>query len=177
MKFSTKDCTLIGLFAALTAILSQLSIPIGEVPITLQTFAVMLPVYILGKKNGMFAQIVFILIGAVGIPVFANFRGGLNVLVGPTGGYLISFPIIAFVTGYLIEKRKTPSKPYLFLCGIIGLIICYAMGTVQLAFVLNLSFKKALYIGVIPFVIFDLIKIALAVIVGSSIKQKLKYVH
>ena len=96
----TKDLTIIALMAAVTVIMAQIAIPMpAGVPMTLQTLAVTLAGVILGAKRGAISMLIYLLLGAVGLPVFSGFRGGLAMLVGPTGGFLISFPIMAFIIG------------------------------------------------------------------------------
>ena len=101
MKLNLKEINLIAVFTAVTAILAQISIPIpiSPVPVTLSIFGVLLSSLILGRKCGTISQIVYILLGAAGVPVFAGLRGGLSVLLSPTGGYIVSYPIIALVIG------------------------------------------------------------------------------
>ncbi|KUK16848.1 biotin transporter BioY, partial [Thermococcus sibiricus] len=101
-----REITYAALFAALTAVGAQIAIPLGTVPITLQVLFVLLSGLILGAKLGFLSQIVYLFMGAIGLPVFANFSGGLAYIYGPTGGYLISFPLAAFLAGLVSEKRK-----------------------------------------------------------------------
>jgi biotin transport system substrate-specific component len=175
MKLNLKDVITVGIFAALTAILSQLSFksPFSPVSITLQTFAVFLTAAILGSRNGTLAQIVYILLGISGVPVFANFRGGLDVILGPSGGYIISFPIIVLITGLFIEKKPGIQVKGMALLMTAGTAILYAAGTAWLAAVLKVSLHKALWLGVIPFIPFDIVKIAAAAVIGSRVRKAL----
>ncbi len=173
MKLSIKEIILSGLFAALTAIGAQIAIPTPLVPITLQTLFVHLSGIILGKKCGALSQIILLLLGAIGLPVFSQFRGGLHMLVGPTGGYLISFPIVAFITGLLLEHKSEFKIFHAVGVSIIGLVICYAIGTIQLALAAGLDFTKALSLGVLPFIPFDIIKLVFASIIGIHVKKVL----
>lgn len=173
MKFTLKEITLSSLFAALTAIGAQIAVPTPFVPITLETFFVHLAGIVLGKKCGAISQIVLLLLGAVGLPVFSQFRGGLHVILGPTGGYLLSFPIIAYLTGLLLESKPHVKKLHIFFISVLGLIICYTMGTIQLSIVAKLNFVKAIFAGVIPFIPFDIVKLLLATIIGYHVRNSL----
>ena len=125
--FSTKNLVLVPMFTAILAILSQISFMLpGGVPLTFQTFAIILCGTILGSKLSLVAIIVYLLLGMVGIPVFSNFQGGLHVLLGPTGGYLIGFIPMVFLTGLGKHKKYT----YSFLCSFLGLVICHVIGLV-----------------------------------------------
>ena len=99
-NFKTLDLCMIGVVTAVIVIMAQISIPMPlGVPMTMQTFAITLAGIILGSKKGAVASLIYVLLGAVGVPVFANFSGGYQLLVGPTGGFIISFPIMAFIIG------------------------------------------------------------------------------
>ena len=99
-KFSVRDICYAGLFAAVIAVTAQISIPMPlGVPMTMQTFAIALAAVVLGSKLSAIATLVYLLLGAVGVPVLANFSGGIDKFVGPTGGFLISFPIMAYIIG------------------------------------------------------------------------------
>lgn len=175
MKFSLKEIILIGIFAAITGICAQIAFqsPFSPVAITMQTFAVFISAIILGSKCGAFSQIIYLLIGAIGFPVFSNFHGGFGIILGPSGGYLISFPIIAFLIGYAVEHKIKLSFVSSMLLMILGLIVCYSLGTAQLAFLTKNSFIKALNIGVYPFILFDLVKIILASAIGLQVRKSL----
>lgn len=163
-----------GIFAAIIAILAQITVPLPftAVPITMQIFAIVLAAVVLGGRLGAISVIIYILLGAIGVPVFAGFKGGFQTLIGPTGGYLISFPIVAAIIGYFSYKYK---KNYIVisLAGILALALCYFIGTAQLMFVANLDINKALMAGVIPFVPFDIVKIILAVIIGVRLQSSI----
>ena len=100
-NFKTLDLCMIGVVTAVIVIMAQISIPMPlGVPMTMQTFAITLAGIILGSKKGAVASLIYVLLGAVGVPVFANFSGGYQLLVGPTGGFIISFPIMAFIIAF-----------------------------------------------------------------------------
>ena len=165
-KWSAKDMAYVAIMAVVIAICSWISIP-TTVPFTLQTFAVFLAVGVLGGRRGTFAVLVFILLGAVGVPVFAGFQGGIGVLLGTTGGYIIGFLLSALL--YWAMTRALGEKtPVMVAAMVLGLIVCYAFGT---AWFMTVYARNAGAIGlgtalgwcVFPFVIPDLAKIALAV--------------
>ena len=106
MKLSTRQIILCGLFAALISILAQISIPLPftTVPFTLQIFGIAITGLILGSKCGFISTLIYLILGAIGMPVFANFAGGISVLFGPTGGFLLGYPLMAFIIGYAKEK-------------------------------------------------------------------------
>lgn len=177
MNLKIRDITITAIFTALTAILAQVSIPLpfSPVPITFQVMAVYISAIILGSRLGTLSQIIYILLGAIGIPIFVNFQGGLNVVFGPSGGYLISYPIVAFIVGKISDKNLSHIQSTAIL--IASLLLCYGMGIVQLSFITNITIKKALVIGVLPFIPLDVIKIALAYLLGGKIRMALIKTH
>jgi biotin transport system substrate-specific component len=171
-KMSTRQLALIGVMSAVTCVLGPLSLPIGLVPISFTNLAIYIAVYALGKKRGTISYIVYLLIGLVGLPVFSGFSGGFAKLAGPTGGYLIGFIFMAFISGIFIDKFS--NKIYMcFLGMILGTIATYLFGTAWLAYVAKMPFTKALYAGVIPFIPGDLVKMIIASIIGPQIRKRL----
>ena len=167
----------IGLFAALIAVCSQIQIP-GAVPFTHQTFAVFLAGGLLGGKRGTISVFVYILLGAVGLPVFAGFKGGFGALIGTTGGYIIGFifSMLVFVVFELLLKEKAKKIIPLGIAMVIGLIICYAFGTAWFMIVYTntkepIGLITALSWCVFPFIIPDIVKIALALTLTSRLKR------
>ena len=154
---------------AVTCVLGPLSIPLpfSPVPISLTNFAIFLAIFVLGMKNGTISFIIYLLLGAVGVPVFSSFRGGLQVLAGPTGGYLIGFIFLALIMGFALDHFDRKLVPTI-IGMIIGMVVCYAFGTVWLAKLLSLSFKEGLMMGVIPYLAGDVAKIIIAAIVGPK---------
>jgi biotin transport system substrate-specific component len=163
-----------ALMAAVTAVAAQIAIPLpfSPVPFTLQVLAVILSGFLLGVRHGALAQAIYLLIGAFGVPVFAQFKGGLGVVLGPTGGYLLSYPIAAGVAGLAANAARSASRRRALwmslLWGCAGLAVIYAFGVTWLALVTRLSIAVALAQGVAPFVILDLIKVALAALVAVA---------
>lgn len=168
----TYDLVYIALCAVMIAVCSWISIPMA-VPFTMQTFAVFAAVGILGGKRGTMAVLVYIIMGAIGLPVFAGFTGGLGILLGTTGGYIVGFLFSALVMwGAEAVFGKKPIV--LGLSMAVGLVVCYAFGTVWFMNV-YMRTKGAVGIGavlgwcVIPFIIPDVVKIALAMVVSRRV--------
>ena len=163
-----------ALMAAVTAVAAQIAIPLpfSPVPFTLQVLAVILSGLLLGVRHGALAQAIYVLIGAFGVPVFAQFKGGLGVVLGPTGGYLLSYPIAAAVAGLASNATRSADRRRALwtslLWGCVGLAVIYALGATWLAVVTRVPFAAALAQGVAPFVIFDLIKVVLAALVAVA---------
>lgn len=171
--YNTKMIVLSALFAAIVAVCAQISIPIGPVPFTLHVLAIFLASLILPPKFAFLSLLVYDLLGAVGVPVFAGFSGGLSKFIGPTGGYLIAFPIAAFITSYINAKK--PIKHELIntaIALIVGLSLVYSCGFLFLAKVANLSLQKAFMAGVAPFIVPDLIKLIIAYFLASALKSR-----
>ena len=169
-KIRTKQMVLIALMTAVTCVLGPLSIPLpfSPVPISLTNFAIFLAIFVLGMKSGTISFIIYLLLGAVGVPVFSSFRGGFQVLAGPTGGYLIGFIFLALIMGFALDHFDRKLVPTI-IGMIIGMAVCYAFGTVWLAKLLSLSFKEGLMMGVIPYLAGDAAKIIIAAIVGPKL--------
>ena len=165
-KMKTLDMVYIALFACLMAICAWISIP-GQIPFTLQTMGVFLAIGLLGGKRGTVAVLVYILMGAVGLPVFSGFAGGLGKLLGMTGGYIVGFLVSALLM-WAMEALFGSKKWVLPASMVVGLIACYAFGTAwfMVVYARNagaIGLGTALGWCVFPFIIPDLAKIALAV--------------
>ena len=174
MNSKTKDMVYISMFAVLIAICSWISIP-AAVPFTLQTMAVFTAVGILGGKRGTVSVFLYILLGAVGIPVFAGFSGGIGVLMGTTGGYIIGFLFSALLM-WAMESAFGKGRGIRILSMILGLIVCYAFGTLWFLFVYTrttgpVGIAAVLGWCVIPFIIPDCIKIVVAFILTDRLKK------
>lgn len=166
----TQKIVLIGLMTAVTCILGPLSIPLpfSPVPISLTNFAIFLAVFVLGMKDATISFLIYLLLGAVGVPVFASFSAGLGKLVGPTGGYLFGFIFLALIMGFFMEHFDRKIVPTI-VGMVIGMAVCYIFGTVWLAKLMSLSFKEALALGVLPYLAGDTAKIIIAVIAGPKL--------
>ena len=174
----TSYMALCGLFAALMAICSFISIPLGftPVPVNLATLGVFLAGGLLGKKYGTVSIAVYVLLGAVGVPVFAGFKGGVGVLAGPTGGYIIGYIAAAFLVGLLVEvlapKAGRAVREILacVIAMIVGLFACYLLGTLWFMVSTHTGVWPSLVSCVFPFLPGDAIKIA----AGAILVQRLR---
>lgn len=173
MKLSLKDLIACGIFAAVIAVLAQISIalPFSPVPFTMQVFGVCLVANILGAKKGIITIMVYILLGTIGIPVFAAYSSGPTVLFGKTGGFILAFPLMAFVIGYVSEKYK--KTQYVLGAMILSLLICYAIGTFYFSFITKIPVQKAVFFTVIPYIPFDLVKVVMASLIGVQVRKRL----
>ena len=170
--------TVTALMSAVICILGPLSIaiPISPVPISLTIFGIYLAVYVLGMKWGTISCIVYILLGMAGLPVFSGFSGGIAKLAGPTGGYIIGYIFLALICGYFIDRF--PAKRAMHVAGmIIGVIVCYAFGTIWLCYQMQIGFIAGLWAGVIPYLPADAVKIALAVMIGPVLRWQLNKIR
>lgn len=170
----TKDLAYIALFAAITAVLGLVpAIAVGPVPITAQTLGVMLAGSVLGARRGFLSQLLFLVLVAIGLPLLASGAGGLAVFAGPTAGYLISWPIAAFVVGWLTERFWARyNLAWGVLANIVGgIVVIYAIGVPVLAVIANLSPGAAIVSGALPFVVGDLIKAVLAAAIAVQVRR------
>lgn len=171
-KLSIRELTLVGMGAALMAVFSQISIPLPiGVPLTLQAFAVVIIAIVLEQKLATLALFIFTLVGSIGVPVFANFNGGIRVVIGPTGGYIIGFILMGFMIGAAAKSHK---KWIIFTSVYVGLLVDYIVGVAQLALVAELSLAEALAGGMYPFIIKDLIAVGLGAVIALQIKRSVK---
>jgi biotin transport system substrate-specific component len=154
------------MFGALTAIGAFIVIPLQPVPITLQTLFTGLAGVLLGGYAGALSQIIYVILGVIGLPVFAGGQAGLGTLLGPAGGYLIGFIAAAYIIGKIVESRQEAGLAWIVLSLIIGDLMIYTFGTLQLSLLAHLSINKALLVGVVPFLIGDLIKMAATVLIS-----------
>lgn len=176
-KFRVVDLTYMAVGAALTAVCSWISIP-STVPFTLQTFAVFCVLSLLGGKRGTVSIVIYILLGAVGMPVFAGFTGGIGILLGTTGGYIIGFIFMALLF-WLAEHFFGDALPVRIVSMLAGLLVCYAFGTGWFLWVYArqsgaIGIGTALSWCVLPFILPDLAKMALAVGIAGRVK---KFIH
>ena len=169
-KINIRQMTLISLFAALTAVGAFISIPLYPIPLTLQTLFTLLAGMTLGSILGGSSQIIYVLLGIIGLPVFAGFKAGIGILFGPTGGFLFGFIICAFIVGKIMELKNEKNIFYYFLAGIIGTIILYIIGITQLSLVTGIGIKKAIAVGMLPFLPGDILKIIAASFIASKLK-------
>ena len=177
-----RAAVLCGLFAAFTTVFSQISLPIGPVPISCSLIAVYLAGLFLPVKTAALSQLVYLLLGIIGVPVFAGFQSGAARLAGPTGGYLLVYPVMALILSLamVIYDKKLARKPlaaraaYIVSAMLVSLIVCYAAGTARFTVFSGSSFQKALSLTVVPFIAGDIAKIVLCTVVTLSARERLK---
>ena len=180
MKLSTYDLVLCALCAAVTCILAPLSVPLaGAVPISLATFAVLLSGILLGGKLGALSQIIYVLLGSVGVPVFAGWTGGIGITLGMTGGYIIGYIPMAFIAGFLyfrFGRNSSGLRKYaaMFISMFIATAILYLIGTAWFIAQTKMTLAASMAACVIPFLPGDLIKIIAVMLVAPPIETALK---
>ncbi len=172
---NTKHIAFIGFMAAVICITAPFSfpLPISPVPISFGTLAIYFATSILGMRNGTLSVIIYILLGLAGLPVFSHFTGGVGILLGPTGGYLIGYVLLALIYGFFVDNYSNN----LLLCvlGIfLGTFACYLFGTIWLSRHASLSFLHSLSVAVIPFLPGDLAKMVISLIGSHHIRKRLK---
>ena len=179
-KLSVRDLCFIGIFVAIIAVLTQVTIPLpGGVPFTLQTFAIPLAAIVLGAKKGVIAAMVYLLLGSIGAPVFAGALignpSGIHRLIGPWGGYLLSYPLVMLIVG---KGAESENKEQLALFLALGVIVNLTMGTLQF-YLFNLltpgmpeiTLQAAFLAGFAPFILIEIAKMVLAFIVGLQVRK------
>ncbi|HEX2867840.1 MAG TPA: biotin transporter BioY [Ignavibacteriales bacterium] len=156
-------------FTFMTFLSAQVEVPVQPVPFTLQTMLVILAGAFLGAKNGALSQIIYIFMGAIGLPVFAGFSSFAS-LLGPTGGYLLAFPLGAYVTGLVLEKRRSLVITWLAMA--LGALVIIFTGASYLSLLFHRSFGNAFFVGALIFSVWDIIKISAAASIYFSISRK-----
>ena len=166
----------IALMSAVICVLAPIAIPVpmSPVPISPATFVVYLTAVLLGTKKGTVSVLVYLLLGMVGLPVFSGFSGGIGVLLGPTGGYLIGYLPCALVIGMLIKRgfRSIPSM-------VLGTLVCYLFGTIWFLAVMvgAYTWKQAILICIVPYLLFDAVKIFAAAAVAVPVEKMLRRIE
>ncbi|MEG2669971.1 MAG: biotin transporter BioY [Oscillospiraceae bacterium] len=183
----TKQMVLCGVFAAITAIVAPLAIPIGPIPITLGVVLALLCGGLLKPKLAFVSQIIYILLGCIGLPIFAGFKAGFQVVVGPTGGYLIMYPIMALIVAIALKfyesrfeaDKSTVSKSkfikplWIFVWMLVAIAVCYVAGSVWFSVQAGVPYIKALMITVVPFIIGDIIKAIIATVLTILMRSRI----
>ena len=160
---------------ALICILGPIIIPLpfSPIPVSFTQIAIYISIYVIGYKLATYSTIIYILMGLIGLPVFSGYTGGLHIIIGPTGGYLVGFIFLTFFTGFFIDKYS--NNIYLTILGyIIGNLFNYTIGSIWLTYSSNISIKSAIFIGVIPYIIADIIKVIVSIFIGTCLKKSLK---
>jgi biotin transport system substrate-specific component len=169
-----RQTVMASLMAALAAVGSYIHIPIGPVPIVLTNLFVLLAGLLMGSRWGLASMGIYLLVGAIGIPVFAGGRGGLAHFLGPTGGYLFGYALAAWITGFISERRRG----FLFweiFSVFIGLLAVYVLGVPWLRWVTHFSWEKTFIVGMFPFLPGDVIKASVALILARSLRPMMSY--
>ncbi|NLB73307.1 MAG: biotin transporter BioY [Firmicutes bacterium] len=179
-SLSVRNLTRVAMFTALMCVLAYvfLQLPISPVAISAQTFGVMLAGLVLEPNLAALSQALYVLLGALGLPVFAGGASGIGILIGPKGGYLWGFIVGAYVTAAMIQKSEKNGKPIpllmlAFASLIGGVIVVYAIGVLQLAVVAELPFRTAFAVGVLPFIPGDLAKVITASLIARRLRSVL----
>ena len=180
-QLTTKKIILTGMFTAIISVMSQIIIAIQPVPLSLSLLAIFLTGMLLELKYAFFAALAYILLGAFGLPVFAGLKGGIHVLTGMTGGFIMAYPIMAFTTSifYSLSRRikfqvinKKIAQAVITTLGmVISLFICYLIGTLWFSYISGSSIAYSLAVCVYPFIAFDLLKIILAISFGLILRK------
>lgn len=178
MKLKTKTArlTFTALFVAINAIMSQISlpVPISAVPFSLGIAAALLTGALLPPACAVTAEAVYVALGAVGLPVFSQFRGGFYVIIGPTGGFLLGYILAAFAVSHMISRLPKLTFARIFAIMVVGVLICYAVGTPWFMLVTRSGFYAALTACVLTFVIPDILKAAVGAYLTLVIRKKIK---
>lgn len=170
----TSQMALIGLMTAIICILAPFSIilPFSPIPLSLGTLAIYFCVIVLGMKRGTISVILYILLGTAGLPVFTGFTGGAGKAFGPTGGYLLGYIFMALICGFFIDRFS--NRKLLCIIGmLLGTAACYAFGTLWLSYQASMTVPQALLSAVVPFLPGDMIKLAIAMVVGFQVRRRL----
>lgn len=171
-KITTYQMAVTALMAAVLCVIGPLSVPIGAIPISLSNFVISLTVWLLGPKFGTLSVAIYLALGAVGMPVFSGYGGGLAKLAGPTGGYLIGYLAMALIGGLFVEKSK--GNPVVSGIGLVlGVAVSYVFGTAWFVFQMGCELSYALAVCVYPFIAFDLAKVIIACVVGALLRKRL----
>lgn len=167
-----------ALMAAITCVLAPVSLPVGPVPISLCTFAVMLSGILTGGKAGFLSQLIYVLLGAAGLPVFAGYTGGLSCIAGVTGGYIAAYPVMALTAGGLYTRfgrreRGRRKVLVMFAAMAAGTILLYAFGTAWFCAVSGTAPRAAFTICILPFIPGDLVKMAAVCVIAVPLEKAL----
>lgn len=178
----TRDLTYVALGVAVVTVCAWISIPVGDVPFTLQTLAVAAIGCILGWKKGPLTILIYILLGLIGVPVFAGFKSGVPALMGATGGYIFGFAFAVVISGLaklIPVKNKFARTGVFFAANILGLTICYVFGTAWFITVYgknigSIGVKSALMLCVVPYIVPDLVKLFIAAVLSVRLEIYMK---
>ena len=177
MKITVKELATAAVLTAITCVLAPISISIGPVPISIGVFCIFLIGAMLPSHLAVLSTLVYILIGTVGIPVFSNYEGGFQKLIGPTGGFLFSYPFMVLIISFSVVLFKKKNIISLVVGMIISLIVMYAFGTAWFVISTGNDVKTALITCVTPFILVDLAKLVCATAFSLAISKALSKAH
>ncbi len=169
--FKTREIVEVALFTAILAVCSWISVP-TTIPFTLQTFGIFCAMLILGGKKGFFSILTYILLGAVGVPVFSGFKAGISALTSYSGGYIWGFIFLGAI--FWCAEKFIGNKFYIRIISlIVGLMVCYTCGTLWFMYIMKTSFIYGLSVCVVPYLAFDGLKLLLAILISSRVRKYL----
>ena len=177
---NTRNLVLCALCAALTCILAPISIPLaGGVPISLATFTIMLSGVLLGGPLGAISQLLYVLLGAVGLPVFAGWTGGIGIVLGMTGGYILGYILLAWLTGLIYKPFSRSPKmavrlSFMVLGMVVGTTALYVLGTAWFIFSTGMTLRASLAACVLPFIPGDVIKMIAVCVIAPPVEAALR---
>lgn len=169
-KSSSKFITYTALLSAILCVVSPLTIPIGAVPISFTTLAIFITASIVDYKISTLATLIYIFIGIIGLPVFSNFQGGVSVLFNGTGGFILGYTLCAFITSFMV-KKSNGRKSVFVLAMVLSTLILYIIGTAWFIVIAKVDFISAIIVCVLPFILFDAIKIIVATLIFSPLRK------
>lgn len=171
-KQKVYQLTTCALMTALMCVLGPMSIQIGLIPISLTNFVIFLSVYLLGMRGGTISYLVYLLLGAVGLPVFSGYQGGLAKLAGPTGGFLIGFILTALIAGFVMERSR--AHTVITIIGMMAaMLVAYFCCVVWFVIQMQCDIWYALTTCVFPFLLIDMVKILIVTVMGKTIRNAL----
>ena len=165
----------VSVMAAVLCVIGPFTIPVTVVPVSLLPVVLYLMAYVLGMWKATAGCLIYICIGLIGLPVFSGYSGGPGMLFGPTGGYIFGYLLLTMCSGFFIERSA--KRCWQMLGMLTGLFLCYLLGTIWLMLMMHLTPGQAVMTGVVPFVVFDLLKIAGAGLIGPLFRRQLKRVN
>jgi len=173
-KILVSDMTIIAICTALLCVIAPFSVPLPmmPVPLSLATAAIYLFSYILDMKKAVATCALYIMIGVVGLPVFSGFKGGIAVILGPTGGYIIGYIFLTLIISFIIKNSKDNMVMYV-LGMLVGTIVLYTFGTVWIIVSTHMQVSKAVMVCVVPFIVGDVLKMVSCVLVAKNIKNRI----
>lgn len=165
---------MISLMTAMICVIAPFSIaiPISPVPASMANLIIGITIYVLGMKKCLISTLLYLLIGMIGMPVFSGFMGGVGKVFGPTGGYLVGYMVFVIIGGIFVERYRERTMIQFFGLGI-GMCGCYLLGTIWLMYQSKMTFVGALTVGVVPFLLTDMIKLFFVVLLGKQLRLRL----